>query len=262
MIVTTFLEILIPLCSKLLQDYVWYNTKWWLWSPISSNHPLSESRQLSIICLAAIIHYPQLTDISPDTTTDDAVTDSGWVAPRDKAFGESWFDWSLLVWLVVNFLWNFTLLSSTADSSRDEFQDSKDQSSLDLSRGGGRMETLWPIQYLALRLLCVKCCGGRVMTIQLMEASLAFICYCFVVCKLRWLWWGCLWGGHGEFWERVCWRRGGGRVLLGAGIILQIGLPATDHPITSLTSTATAFYCKAHSQSERDICEKILYMPV
>ena len=38
---------------------------------------------------------------------------------------------------------------------------------------------------------------------------LAFICYCFVICKLWWRWWGCLWGGHwdGEFWVQALYFR-------------------------------------------------------
>ena len=49
------------------------------------------------------------------------------------------------------------------------------------------------------------------------------------------------------------WLEGGGP--LGAGIILQIGLPAPNHPITSLTSTtASSFYCKAHSEGTKNPC--------
>ena len=60
---------------------------------ITLNHPLSESRQLSIIFPPAIIHYLQLTDISPDARTDDAVTDSD-LSAWGQSFRESLFDWS------------------------------------------------------------------------------------------------------------------------------------------------------------------------
>ena len=111
---------------------------------------------------------------------------------------------------------------------------------------------------LLLRLLCLKCCCGRddnSVNGSLSGFHLLLLCPLQAVVALmgvllRWAW--------GVLGEGLMGRRGGW-VLLGAGIILQIGMPATNHPITSLTSTATAFYCKAQPQSEEThLCNKNL----
>ena len=71
---------------------------------------------------------PQLTETLPAFTKDDAVADRRGVCPGTSHWGKSvWlvviFPWKS-GWLLVNFLWNFTLLSPSVDSSWDEFQDS------------------------------------------------------------------------------------------------------------------------------------------
>ena len=100
MIVNSLLESRFLDVLNYFKDYLWYRTKWELGSPISSNHPLSESRQLSIISLAAIIHYPRWP-ICLETQQGVMLSQIG----GTRHWGKS------DLWLVVNFLWNFTLLS-------------------------------------------------------------------------------------------------------------------------------------------------------
>ena len=209
---------------------------------------ITDQFKSSFIRVSAIIHYlsgchyplSPLTDMSRDTTRGDAVTDRG-----DKAFGESpIFDWSLIFFGISRFFpqcWFFMGWISRFQGSEFPW----------FIEGGGEGR---PNENLAAD--SIFCFVSNTALRPCWQYSwwklLAFICYCFVVCKLWWRWWGCLWGGHGD---GKFWVVGGGRGPLGAGIILQIGLPAPNHPITSLTSTtASSFYCKAHSEGTKNPC--------
>ena len=124
--------------------YSWYQTQWGLESdcfkssfiPVSAiiyyqsdcHYPLSPVDR----CISRLWYVsdksPQLTETLPGTTKDDAVADRRGVCPGTSHWGKSvWlvviFPWKS-GWLLVNFLWNFTLLSPSVDSSWDEFQDS------------------------------------------------------------------------------------------------------------------------------------------
>ena len=75
-----------------------------IFDQLKSSFIRAESWQLSIISPAAIIHYPHLTDMSPDTTKDDAVTDSMVVHAQGQGIGESLiFDWSLIFFGISRF---------------------------------------------------------------------------------------------------------------------------------------------------------------
>ena len=72
---------------------------------------------------------------------------------------------------------------------------------------------------------------------------------------------GVAWGAWGEVGvEESVWSRGGrGGLPLVASFILQIGLPATSNPITSLTSTTSPFIAK-HSPATTKVILKHAYI--